>query len=80
MRQRRIFLLLLFLLAGLASCSAGHLGSAELAFIRGGHLWTIDPDGANAFEMVAQNTPVVDYSWSPTHQILVFRTLDDQFA
>ena len=81
MRQRRVFLLLLFVLSGLmASCSAGHLGSSELAFIRDGHLWTIDPNGANAFEMVAQDTPVIDYSWSPTHQILVFRTLDPSFA
>lgn len=80
MRQRRVFLLLLFLFAGLTSCSAGHLGSNELAFIRDGHLWTIDPNGANAFEMVAQDTPVVSYGWSPTHQILVFRTLDDSFA
>lgn len=80
MKQRRVFLLLLFVLAGLASCSTGHLGSNELAFIRNGHLWTIDPNGANAFEIVAQNTPVVDYSWSPTHQLLVFRTLDPAFA
>ncbi len=80
MRQRRVFLLLLFVLASLASCSAGHLGSNELAFIRDGHLWTIDPNGANAFEIVAQDTPVVGYSWSPTHQILVFRTLDPSFA
>ncbi len=69
------------MLAGLlASCSAGHLGGNEIAFIRDGHLWTIDPNGANAFEMVAQDTPVVGYSWSPTHQILVFRTLDSSFV
>ena len=81
MRQRRVFLLMLFVLSSLmASCSAGHLGSNELAFIRDGHLWTIDPNGANAFEMEAQDTPVVGYSWSPTHQILVFRTLDPSFA
>ncbi len=81
MRQRRAFLILLFVIAGLfASCSAGHLGSNELAFIRDGHLWTIDPNGANAFELVAQDTPVVGYSWSPTHQLLVFRTLDAAFA
>ncbi len=80
MKQRRVFLLLIFLLAGLTSCSSGHLGSNELAFIRDGHLWTIDPNGANAFELVAQDTPVVGYSWSPTHQILVFRTLDNSFA
>jgi len=80
MRQRRIFLLLLFVLAGLSSCSSGHLGSNELAFIRNGQVWTIDPNGANAFKLVAQDTPVVGYSWSPNHQILVFRTLDTSFA
>ena len=80
MRQRRVILLLLFVLTGLASCSAGHLGSNELAFIRNGHLWTIDPNGANAFEIVAQDTPVVGYSWSPTHQVLVFRALDPTYA
>ncbi|GAC1400542.1 MAG: hypothetical protein NVSMB49_13060 [Ktedonobacteraceae bacterium] len=80
MKQRRVFLLLIFLLTGVIACSPGHLGSNELAFIRNGHLWTIDPNGANAFELVAQDTPVVSYSWSPTHQILVFRTLDDSFA
>lgn len=80
MKQRRIFLLLLFLVAGLSSCSSGHLGSNEIAFIRDGQLWTVDPNGANAFDMVAQDTPVVSYSWSPTHQILVFRTLDDHFV
>ncbi len=65
---------------GLAACSPGHLGSSEIAFIHAGHLWTIDPSGANAFQAVAQDTSVVGYSWSPTHQILVFRTLDEQFA
>ncbi|GAC1614879.1 MAG: hypothetical protein NVS4B11_00930 [Ktedonobacteraceae bacterium] len=80
MNKGHVFLLLVFLLAGLTSCSPGHLGSNELAFIRNGHIWTIDPNGANAFEVVAQDTPVVGYSWSPTHQILVFRTLDAHFA
>ncbi len=80
MKRRCTLFLLLLLLAGFASCSPGHLGSNELAFVRDGHLWTIDPDGANAFEVVAQDTPVVGYSWSPTHQILTFRTLDDHFA
>ena len=64
----------------LASCSAGHVGSNEIAFIRNGHIWTVDPDGANAFQIVAQDAPVVGYSWSSNHQLLVFRTLDSQFA
>ncbi len=80
MRQRHIILLLLLFYTSLASCSPGHLGSNVLAFIRDGHLWTSDPDGANAFEVVAQDSPVVGYSWSPTHQILSYRTLDTDFA
>lgn len=80
MKQQRICILLLLLLAGLGACSPGHLGSNEIAFLRDGHLWTIDPDGANAFEIVADTVPVVGYTWSPTHQILMYRTLDPDFA
>src|SRR5258708_1268282 len=80
MKQQRIFILLLLLFAGLGACSPGHLGSNEIAFLRDGHLWTIDPDGANAFEIVADTVPVIGYTWSPTHQILMYRTLDPDFA
>lgn len=74
--------MLLVLITGLflASCSPGHIGSNEIAFIRNGAIWTIDPSGANAARIVAQDAPVVGYSWSPNHQLLVFRTLDAQFA
>lgn len=80
MRRQRIFILLLLLLVGLVACSPGHVGSNEIAFVRDGHLWTIDPDGANAFAIVTDSQPVIGYGWSPTHQILVFRTLDAKFA
>ncbi len=80
MRGRRIFILLLLLLTALAACSPGHLGGNEIAFVRDGHLWTIDPDGANAFEVVSGDPPVIGYAWSPNHQIFVFRTLDSSFA
>lgn len=80
MKRKRVLFLLLLLLANLVACSAGHLGGKEIAFIQDGNLWTIDPDGANAFKAVKQDTPVVDFSWSPSHQIFVFRTLDSTFA
>ena len=80
MRYKHIILLALLLLTSLAACSPGHLGGNEIAFVRDGHIWTIDPDGANAYEVVAQSTPVLGYSWSPNHQMLVFRTLDADFA
>ncbi len=80
MKPQSIIILLLLLTTSLISCSPGHLGSNEIAFVRDGHLWTIDPDGANAFEIVNQAVPVIGYSWSPNHQLLVFRTLDASFA
>lgn len=80
MKVRRILFLLLPLLITLAACSPGHSGNNEIAFIRNGQFWTIDPDGANAFAIVSSGPPVVGYTWSPTHQLLAFRTLDSTFA
>src|SRR3954447_18582146 len=80
MKQYCFVILLLCILSSLTACSPGHLGSTVIAFTRNGHLWTIDPNGTNAFEIVAQDTPVVGYSWSPTHQILTFRILDVDFT
>jgi Tol biopolymer transport system component len=51
-----------------------------IAFVRGGQLWTIDPDGANAFAVVGQGDEVSGYSWSPDHHLLAYRTLDSSFA
>jgi hypothetical protein len=81
MKQRciGIFLVLICILP-LAACTPGHVGSNVIAFLRDGNLWTIDPDGANAFEVAAQDTAIVGYSWSPSHQILAFRALDADFA
>jgi hypothetical protein len=73
-------LLFLTLLITLVACSPGHSGSNEIAFLRNGQLWTIDPDGANALAIVSSGPPVVGYTWSPTHHFLAFRTLDDTFA
>lgn len=72
--------LALLCLLALAACAPGNLGSEEIAFMRGGQIWTIDPHGANAFMAVAQSTPVLDYGLSPDHQMFVFRTIDSTFA
>ena len=83
MRRTRILLalvLLLALLSTLAACTAGNLGSEEIAFVRDGNLWTTSPNGANIFEAEAPGTPVLGYGLSPNHQLFVFRTLDDAFA
>lgn len=80
MRKYQIGLLALFLVASLISCSPGHLGGNEIAFIRNGQLWTIDPSGANGLAIVAENTPIISFAWSPSHQILAYRSLDATFA
>src|SRR5258708_40319182 len=80
MRRQPIIILLLLLLAALVACGPGHLGGNEIAFVRDGHLWTIDPDGTNAFEVVSDGPAVIGYGWSANHQIFAFRTLDSSFA
>ncbi len=81
MKRTCLFSVLVVLLAVLlAACAPGSLGSEGIAFVRDGKLWTIDPNGANAFVVVAQSTPVLGYGLSPNHQIFVFRALDGDFA
>ncbi|GCF11046.1 TolB family protein [Dictyobacter arantiisoli] len=84
MRQQRIVLALLLLCClglGLAACAPGHVGTSVVGFIRDGQFWTVDPDGANAFEVVSQpDTPIVGFGWSPDHHLLTFRNEDANFA
>ena len=79
-KYHMLLLSLLLVLMTLSACSSGHLGGNEIAFIRNGQLWTIDPDGANAFAIVQDTSPVLSYSWSPSHHVLVYRSLDPDFA
>jgi hypothetical protein len=80
MKKCSIVLLLLLTFGMISACSSGHVGTNVIAFVRDGQLWTIDPDGANAFAVVKQDTPIVSYGWSPNHQLLTFRGLDATFA
>ena len=80
MKQRRAAFLILLMLSLLSACTPGHLGTNIIAFLRDGQLWTIDPNGANAFAIVSQGAPVVSYAWSPDHHLLSFRALDSDFA
>ena len=61
MKHQRLFILVLLLFASLVACSPGHVGGNEIAFLRDGQLWTIDPDGANAFEIAGDNPAVIGY-------------------
>ncbi|HEU0003176.1 MAG TPA: hypothetical protein VFQ36_19855 [Ktedonobacteraceae bacterium] len=80
MKRQRLCLLISLLCISLAACTPGHVGGNEIAFVRDGHLWTIDPNGANIFEVVSDNAPVIGYAWSPDHQIFAFRELDSRYA
>jgi len=81
MTQKRLFLFILLQFAlFLSACSPGHIGNNEISFVRDGHLWTIDPDGANEFEVTLNSTTVIGYEWSPDHRIFAFRTLDSDFS
>lgn len=78
--KRLLLLTFLLLAVFLSSCSSGHIGGNEISFVRNGNLWTIDPDGANAFEVTSNSAQVIGYAWSPDHRIFVFRTLDSDFS
>jgi len=81
MTHKNLLLLVSLLIAVLLSaCSPGHIGGNEISFVRDGQLWTIDPDGANAYEVTSNSTPVIGYAWSPDHRIFAFRTLDSNFS
>lgn len=54
----------------LAGCGV-HPGGEEIAYLRGGALWVINPDGSNARMLAAG--PVTGFAWSPDHHMLVYR-------
>src|SRR5690242_12083750 len=63
-----IGLLPVWLLSGCAL----HPGADEVAFLRGGRLWLVNPDGTGLVR--ASGGGVVSFAWSPDHHQLVFRT------
>lgn len=75
-----LLILLMLLSPILSACASGQPGGNEIAFLRNGHLWTIHPDGTHAFAIVNDTLPVLSYSWSPSHHLLVYRQLDATFA
>lgn len=51
----------------------------RIAFIRGGKLWTMNPDGTDP-KAVVNDTQVFDYDWSPDSKWLVYSRSDGSFA
>lgn len=78
--ERRKIVHYVVLVLVLVACTPGHVGTRVIGFVRGGQLWTIDPDGANAFAVVGQDDEISGYAWSPDHRLLAYRTLDSSFA
>ena len=54
----------------LTAC-APHGGGDVVAFLRGGALWTVNPDGTDAQAIATGN--IVGVAWSPDHHQLVLR-------
>jgi hypothetical protein len=70
-RGTRLALVVMTLAAlALAAC-APHAGGDEVAFLRGGQLWTVNSDGSDALAIAGGN--VAGFAWSPDHHQLVFR-------
>jgi tricorn protease len=51
----------------------------RVAFIRGGKLWTMRPDGKEA-RVIVDSVQVFDYEWSPDGKWFVFARRDGSFA
>ncbi|WP_141727561.1 hypothetical protein [Thermogemmatispora onikobensis] len=75
-----VLLSCIVLALGPSACSPGYSGTTKIAFVRDGQLWTIYPDGSGAYKVVENTPPVVGVGWSPDHHLLVFRTLDSDYA
>jgi len=56
----------------LAGCGLTlHPGGDQIAFLRGGQLWLINPDGSLARQLDGKD--IVGFAWSPTHHQIVYR-------
>lgn len=51
----------------------------RIAFVRGGKLWTMNPEGKDA-KVVVDQTQVIDYDWSPDSKWFVYARSDGSFA
>ncbi|MGO8950601.1 MAG: hypothetical protein ACLQUY_23710 [Ktedonobacterales bacterium] len=64
----------LCLALGLAGCGLTiHPGGSEIAFLRNGTVWVIQPDGTNARSLTSGN--IASLAWSPDHHQLLYRLL-----
>jgi hypothetical protein len=62
------------LLLTLAGCGITvHPGGDEIALLRGGNLWGIQPDGSNARDLATGG--IVSIAWSPDHHQVLYRVL-----
>ena len=61
-------------LGALSACSPGHTGGNEIAFLRGGALWAIDPDGSNLHQI--ESPQFIGFAWSPDHHQILLRQAD----
>jgi hypothetical protein len=68
---KAIFLALALCALTLAACGPGHSGGDEIAFLRGGGLWTLSPDGSSLNQI--ESGGFIGFAWSPDHHQIVLR-------
>jgi hypothetical protein len=70
---KRVWWLLgvLLLLPWLSACGGGENGGEALAFVRGGALYRMQPDGSGLFRVTPGQ--VLGFAWSPDHHMFVAR-------
>ncbi len=71
---RAVFFALTLCALALAACGPGHNGGDEIAFLRGGGLWTLSPDGSNLNQI--ESGGFIGFAWSPDHHQIVLRMQD----
>ena len=72
--SRMAFILAILCVALVVSLLAGcgiQPGGQQLAFLRHGQLWVVNPDGSDA--RMLSSADVAGFAWSPDHHMILFR-------
>ena len=74
-RSCSVMLAALCLALGLSSCGLTiHPGGSEIAFLRGGTIWVIQPDGSSTRSLTSGD--ITSLAWSPNHHQVIYRMLE----
>ena len=66
--------------ASVAMPPAASTSSADLAFVRGNHIWTVHPDGSGASQVTTGEAEDTQPAWSPDQESLAFIRKVSEFS